>query len=77
MRDAIFPRPVLKTKERGQVETNAAIGKRLRVLRSENVAAPRAEWEIVSDARLPEPALNFADPAAPQDQAFYQVEWVK
>lgn len=77
MREAIFPRPVLKTRERGQVETDAAVGKRLRVLRSEDVAAPLAQWEVVSDAPLPAPALSFADPASPQDHAFYQVEWVK
>jgi len=77
LRDAVFPVPVLKTKERGQIETDSAVGKRMRVLRSEEVGAPAAEWDVVKDLALEEPKLTYEDSAPPENQAFYKVEWVK
>ncbi len=77
LREAIFPKPAMRSKGQGQFETEGAVGKRLRVWRSENVGAGAGQWQVVLDGPLADPILRYADPAPPQADAFYQAEWVK
>jgi endoglucanase len=76
MREALFPRPVLKSVAPGRVETQSAVGKRLRVLRTENLA-PAATWQVILDQPLTSPSLDYVDSTPPAVQAFYIVDWIK
>jgi hypothetical protein len=77
MPGALFPKTSVRSGVPGHLQMDSAVGKRHRVFRSGDLAAPVVSWQLLIDAPLTTPTLEFTDPAPPADRAFYLVEWVK
>jgi hypothetical protein len=73
--DAFFPRLFLWSRTPGDMEAELAIGKRIRILRATDIATP--SWQPVHEEVNTSRIFRFIDPAPPQGQAFYALEWLK
>jgi endoglucanase len=77
MREALFPPPRLRSRDRGLVEFDGAIGKTCVVERAWSLLPP-IPWQAVSTQVLATPVFSFMDSGAgTTGSAFYRVQWVK
>lgn len=77
LRDAMFPKPKLRTSSAGVIETDAAAGKTFVVQRTHSPAAV-ASWVNVTTQTLAGPQWSFLDlQAGSLSNAFYRLEWQK
>ncbi|MCU0783888.1 MAG: glycoside hydrolase family 5 protein [Verrucomicrobia bacterium] len=77
LRDAIFPRPKLRSPAAGVIETDSAVGKTLIVQRAQSLA-PLPSWQSVKTQTLLTPQWLYADPQATSlSNGFYRLEWLK
>lgn len=77
LRHSLFPAPELRSRGKGSVELDGAIGKRFLIERLLPLKSPLA-WEPISTQVLSAPKLEYTDANAAQNAAaFYRVQWVK
>lgn len=75
--DALFPPVVMSDLDGpGRFRIEAAVGKRILVRRTQSLDTPPSLGDILLQVIQMEPVSEFVDPAPPQKQGFYAVEWL-